>query len=173
MWRALPYGDCSDFKAIEQPVAIDVSELDSGRHSVALNIVESICVELAGDDGSVNVLRLLLFEESTDVARQLLVYVPEDVVYLSAALNDLRAPILMPFRYTGSCGSGFERMAERAVADIVQQSGEKRDSLPFVVTTPTLPTCDDIGELACRMIDTDAVRKTAVRRTGKDQVREA
>ena len=173
MWRALSDGDCSDFKAIEQPVSINVSELDSGRHSVALNIVEAVCIELAQDDGCVNVLRLLLFEKCADLDRQLLVYVPEDMVYFSAALNDLRAPILMPFRYTGSCGSGFERMAERAVADIVQQSGEKRDSLPGVVTTPPLPTCDDICELTSCMIDTDAVRKTAVRRTGKDQVREA
>ena len=79
----------------------------------------------------------------------------------------------MPFRHPGSFGSSLERMAERAMADIVQQSGEKRDSLPVAVRAPSLPTCDDIGELARCVINTDAVRETAVRRTWKDQVREA
>ena len=79
----------------------------------------------------------------------------------------------MSFWCPGSSSSSLEGMAERAVADIVQQGGEKRDSLPVAVTTPTLSTCDDIGKLARCVIDTDAVRKTAVRRTWKDQVREA
>ncbi len=64
-------------------------------------------------------------------------------------------------------------MAERPVPNVVQQGGEKRDSLPVVVTTPTLPTGDDICELTSCVIDTDAVSETAVRGTRKDQVREA
>ena len=84
------------------------------------------------------------------------------MVNLGAALNDLRTPILMPSWYTGSFGSGFERMAERAVADIVQQGGEKRDSLPVAITASNLPTRDDVGKLACSVIDANAMRESTV-----------
>ena len=150
-----------------------MTKFNPGCHSVALYIVEPVCIELTRDDSSVDVLGLLLFEECTNLARQLLVHAPKDMVYFGAALNDLRTPILMPLGQVSRLGSRFERMAERAVTNIVQQGSEKRDSLPAAIMTSILPTGDDIGELTCRVVDADAVRKSTVRRTWKDQIGEA
>ena len=46
-----------------------MAEFDSGCHSVALDIVEPVSIELARDDSGVYILGLLFFQECADLAR--------------------------------------------------------------------------------------------------------
>ena len=78
----------------------------------------------------------------------------------------------MPLCAVQRFGGRLEGMAERPVADVVQQGGEQGDPLPFRVP-PALAPRDDIGQPPRHVIDADAVGEAAVRCAGKHEVGEA
>ena len=85
------------FEAIEQPVKIEMRELDSGHQAIPLHVIEPVGVELTGDNGSVEILGNFLFQQRADVLRQHFVHFSQHLVDLGFALDDLRAPIFMAF----------------------------------------------------------------------------
>ena len=55
-------GDRVDFKTIEQPSKVDVSESHTGHHAIPLDIIESVGIELACDNRFVDIFRLFPFQ---------------------------------------------------------------------------------------------------------------
>jgi hypothetical protein len=46
---------CSDFEVCKQPVKIDGAVLSSRHQTIATHVIETISVELAGYDGTINI----------------------------------------------------------------------------------------------------------------------
>ncbi len=59
--------NCANFKTIEKPVTIYVTKLNTGHHTIPLNIVDSVGIELAGDDGCIDVLGFFFFQKFSDL----------------------------------------------------------------------------------------------------------
>ena len=66
----------------------------------------------------------------------------------------------------------FERMAERSVTDIVQESGQKCDTFAVHIIVASL-LCDDVSKTTRDVIHANTVGKAAVRCSGKHQLRES
>ena len=67
-------------------------------------------------------------------------------------------------------GCVLEYMAERSVADVVQQRGQKGHALPRPVRQLFVSPPDDFDEPAGSVVNADGVRESAVRRARIHQV---
>ena len=172
IWIMVIDGNCSDLQAIEQPITIDMTGFDARLLPISLDVVEPVGVELAGNDGGVDVLRFFFLQKGTNLFGQLLVYLPQQLIYFgSVVADDLNAPVLVCSFWT-SCSYKFECMAERSVTDIMQESGKKCDTFAVLVIVALL-LGDDVGKTTRDVIDADAVGKAAVRCAGEYQLRES
>ena len=120
-WFVSTEGNLADLKAIEQPFPIEMCELDSGHQPVASEIVDSVRVKLTRDNGRVDILGFFFLQHGADVLRQTLVYIPQNAVDLSIALDDLRTPIFVPLVQPLVMRYMLEHMAEWTVTDVVKQ----------------------------------------------------
>ena len=171
--------DLADADLFHQPVEVDRAGARAGHQPVTPQIIQPIGVERAGHDGMVNVGRIIGFQQighgiaeaaaGTEVVQQR----PDFAVRVP---DDLRGPPLMPLVDAARLLHALEGVAERPVAQVVQQRRDDRHLCPVrvgLVTRCVQLPLDDTDQNPRGMEYTNTMGEASMGRAGKHELGDA
>src|SRR5262245_40669044 len=102
--------------------------LHPAHESISANVIESIGIKLARNNGSIDVRWSISRKQSSNVLPKISSVPFQNGPHLGIAQNNFRRPILMTPFYFELCRSVFESMTEWPMSEIVHERGRHGDS---------------------------------------------
>lgn len=164
--------DRANADMFHQPIEINRTGVGAGHQSVTTEVVQPIGVETAGYDGVVNVLGVFQFEQPRDFLCEADATSFEQRTDRAVfAAHDFGRPFLVFLLLAARPLHQLKRVAEWAVAEVVQQGRENRHFGALAIEVVADLALDDFDQFARGMEDADAMCETGMGRAGEGELR--
>ena len=162
---------------LHEPVEIDRTGPGSGHQPVAAQVVEPVGIERARNDGMVDVRRVFRLDELPRPLTRHGRWTSSEWMNCAVRIaDDFRRPVLMALGDAAGLLHALEGMAERAVAEIMEQRRDHRHFgapwIEFLSDAGNFPL-DDAYQLARNVEDADGTGEAGVSGAGEDELGQA
>lgn len=166
-----PSRNISDLQIVQKPREIDSTVLYTSHQSVALHVVESIRIKLTRHHRVIEISGSPTSDHLGDIIRETAAQLPIEHFADLSTTDQLVAYVFMVNHLEAKPFSDiFKSVAEHPVSDVVKKCCSKRHLLlvllKLMMAIRLDVALDDLHEVACCVIGTDAMREAGVRRAG-------